>query len=166
MPLGGDIILASDWADLVVPPPRAMYEPTNQNALTNAGQSAGSPVCGVAFTAPPSGRVLVHVSAQLIQTAGTGSPYTYAGGFVRAGATLATGATVHDPSVGEPMGRVSCGGATLSAGVGAGASTIHEGLTPGSPYNVVVVTWVQGGTGGTYTVITRGVLAVPLPFTT
>jgi len=166
MPLGGDIILASDWANLVVPPPRMMYDPTNLTGQTNPGQSAGSPVCGVAFTAPPSGRVLVHTMAQLIQTGGTGSPYTYAGGFVRAGATLATGANVHDPSIGEPMGRVSCGGGTLSAGVGAGASIIHEGLTPGAPYNVVVVTWVSGGTGGNYTVIARGILAVPLPFTT
>lgn len=165
MPQGGDIVYASDINSLVVPPPQQMAEPTNQSNFTNLTPSAGAQICGVAFTAPPSGRVLVQVEASLLLTAGTGGAYAYAGGFVRTGATLGTGGTIHDPSQGEPAGRVSAGSG-LNANVMAGASIMHTGLTPGTVYNVVVVTWVQGGSGGTYTVISRAVLAVPLPLST
>lgn len=124
--------------------PKDNEEATNLTGFSNTAFAAGSPVCGVTFTAPPSGsgKYLWHVNCE---------PDTADDLFVsvetRTGSTIGSGTVVRagssDRSIHPPQiagtGEIQCG-------------TYWEisGLTPGSVYNAFTVHRMTAGTGSIF----------------
>jgi hypothetical protein len=155
VPAGGDIIYASD---VTLPPPQQAASSADENNAANSTPAAGAVVVGVAFVAPPSGRVEVSIYGMFrLNTPATA--IAYVGAQVRAGATVNAGTLVLDPSS-DPGCKVAASGA-LNQWASGTASVILTGLTPGADYNVTAVHWVTGSSP-TMNVISRRVAAVPL----
>jgi hypothetical protein len=107
-------------------------------------------ICGLSFTAPASGKVMVNWRCTL---ANTGNNYTACAPEVRLGASIGAGTVflaVNDDRT------VSTDSTTFE---GQGASTLVTGLSPGTVYNVALNHRVVGGTG---TFLRREVAVVPL----
>lgn len=160
MPAGGDIILAEH---VTYPPPQQMLDGTNQTGINSATAATGSPVCGVAFVAPPSGRVGIHLLANVQVTAGTGAPGAQVGVILRTSATLGGGTVVSNGMTEDPGVSMTWVAPTPPFGGKQSASLMITGLTPGASYNAVVYHQTYGGTGTTFTVYNRAVRAEPLP---
>jgi hypothetical protein len=154
---GGDVVDISD-----VNLPNSVQDSNGDNAtgvtVTTTPQN-GATICGEAFTAPASGRVLIWFSGTF-STLVSGTGQHQMGPQVRSGATVGSGTVVFDPSV-DPGCKVgSSVGQTLSAG----CSILVEGLTAGSSYNVCA-TYFGATLGGTPTMsyFSRQVGAMPAP---
>lgn len=111
-------------------------EATLQNNTTTTFV-AGSPVCGLTFVAPPSGAVLITLSAYFAQKINQQTAivsYT-----VRTGGTIGSGTTV---GTAANANRALVAGDAVNSGAiarnQASRSKRHPGLTPGSTYNVQV----------------------------
>lgn len=114
---------------------------TNQ-AVVSTTFTAGSPVCGVSFTAPPSGQgVMVWHAGFAINTANT----MYVSAEIKNGLTLDAGSVV----VGASTDFALVAGTGLAGGHEDGGGIFRDvsGLTPGNPYNLVVMHRVSGGNG-------------------
>jgi hypothetical protein len=160
VPTGGDPVLASD---VTTTSPVDAADGTNISGFTST-TPVSSPICGVAFTAPKSGRVRVHVSGMVGLTAGTvPNIFIYLGLIVKTGATVGSGAVVSggDLVTTEPGCKIGSSG-VLNAMVGGGASAILPGLTPGSVYNAAAY-MLAAGTGATGFAYYRAVGVDPLP---
>jgi hypothetical protein len=105
--------------------------------------------CGVAFTAPASGRVLVNYNAQ---GSNSTSVATSISPVVRQGATVGAGALVSAASDDDCITHQG------TVEHRRGASRLVTGLTPGSSYNVRLEHRVSSGTG---TVRRRSVIVSP-----
>jgi hypothetical protein len=92
--------------------------------------AAGSPVVGVTFTAPPTGKVYVNVSAHMEEN--LANDFAYMAFEVRTGATIGSGTVVHGAVTQE---GVAIGGANGLVRIVAGNRVLVTGLTPGSSYN-------------------------------
>lgn len=128
-------------------------DPTTSRSTTSTSfTSTLSPanICGTAFVAPTSGKVLITWRATLVNS---GANYTACSFEIRAGSTVGSG-TVFLASADERT--VSTDSTTYE---GQGASEYVSGLTPGANYNVFLTHRVVGGT---QTVLRRTVGAVPL----
>jgi hypothetical protein len=144
--------------DVTYPAPVQASDGTDQTNITVTTPNAGSPVVGVTFVAPQSGRVRVHVQATpRITTAATGA--TICGVIVRAGATLGSGTVVFDGTAQDPGCKVQLNG--FLGFLQMGASSLLEGLIAGATYNAVVYFYVGAGTTGQ--VLARQVGVDPLP---
>lgn len=112
---------------------------------------AGSYVdCGVAFTAPTTGRVMVDWRAQF--------DHDTAGGFVSVSPVIRTGSTV---GAGSVIVAADDSRALISAGTELaqmGTSRLVTGLTPGTVYNVRLEHLQSGGVG---TLLRRAVAVAP-----
>jgi hypothetical protein len=105
--------------------------------------AAGSPVCGVAFVAPPSGRVFVTVTGYL------SSPSNTRRGFLsyemKTGSTIGSGSSVITPAdsraVVNSMAVTSGGPSFLHASF----REMISGLTPGASYNARTMHAHQNG---------------------
>lgn len=159
MPAGGDIILAEH---VTYPAPVQALDGTNQTGVNSATVVTGSPVLGVAFVAPPSGRVSVHLLANVQLTAGTAGPGAQVGVIVRTSATLGGGTVVSNGMTEDPGVSLTWVGAPPTGGK-QGASLMITGLTPGASYNAVVYHQTYGGTGPVFTIYNRAVRVEPLP---
>jgi hypothetical protein len=126
-------------------------EDTAQTGITSGTPAAGSPVCGVAFTAPTTGRVLVQFSAFVDND--TAAQVTYVTIEVREGSMVGSGTVVLAAS--DLNGFYHEGVNQVRGGM------FHpvDGLTPGASYNVRLMHRVLGGTG---TVDDRKVIVIPL----
>lgn len=144
--------------DVTYPAPVQAGDGTDQNSITSTTPVLGSPVVGVVFTAPPSGRVRLHLFAALrITTPATGQ--IYCGVQVRAGSTIGSGTLVFDGIGTDPGCR-----AFLSGMVGYTAGNVSamlEALIPGASYNCSA--WYMVGAGTTGVVMARQVAVDPLP---
>lgn len=158
MPAGGDIIYASDGT---LPAAVQVADGTNLTGINVAGPIAGSPVVGVVFTAPPSGRVRAAVTGTLAATAGTGQINGLLAVQVRTGAVIGAGTLVHDGFAADPGARVVFIG-PINGGVCGSAAMMVSGLTPGAQYNAQTVHGVLG-TSAAMTVYNRAVTVDPLP---
>lgn len=143
MPLAGDYILAADFT-----PSAEDQETGSIGSITSTSFAAGSPVCGVSFTAPTSGIVEVDISAQMSNTGGQ----TYMSFRVGTGGTIGAGTEVVAASADTSV----LNGATSS--VRAGTSKRVTGLTPGATYNAQTMHAVTAGTG---TVLRRTIKVRP-----
>jgi hypothetical protein len=96
---------------------------------TSYGTLSGDP--GVAFTAPASGKVDVHIRAAMVgEAAGIGSQASF---IVRTGSSVGSGTTVVAAADDNSIGMIG------TDDVEAGQSTLVTGLTPGNSYNVQMV---------------------------
>jgi hypothetical protein len=158
VPAGGDVIYASD---VTLPAAVQAVDGTNLTGVTVAGPVAGSPVVGVVFTAPPSGRVRVTVTGTMAATAGTGQINGVLGVQVRTGAVMGGGTLVHDGFAADPGVRIVFIG-PINAGVCGSGSMLVSGLTPGASHNAQAVHGVLG-TSAAITIYNRAVGVDPLP---
>lgn len=155
MVAGGQKVLA---VDVTYPAPVQAVDATDQLNITSSTAAPGSPVCGVVFTAPASGRVRVHINGvPRIVSPATGA--TYLGAVVRAGAVIGSGTLVFDGLGAEPGCRILVQG--YVGYLQAAASTLVEGLTAGAQYNVRAEHLVGVGTQGQ--ILGRAVGVDPLP---
>lgn len=155
MPAGGDVILASDVATTTPVSASDVADLT----ITNTTAAPGSPVVGVVFTAPPSGRVRLHVSSGMrITTPATGQGYLAVQ--VRTGTTIGSGTLAYDGNT-EPGCRCFWSPGTVNGFAQLHASAIVEGLAAGAQYNAQLVHFVQAGT--TAVLMYRRVEVDPLP---
>jgi hypothetical protein len=131
-----EITGAIDWNGATTEQANAVaFVSTSSNTYTNL---AGDP--GTAFTAPPSGKVSVHVSAALdAGAAGTSSDASFQ---IRAGSTVGAGAIVY-PVVDDD--RISLDGTTA---IEVGRTTIVTGLASGTVYNVQMLYKRTGASTG------------------
>lgn len=123
--LAGTTVNAND-----TPPTVSDRSDTAILAFANTSYAAGTPAVGVAFTAPTTGRVLVHLSAFLDNSTAGGQSYC--------SFRLGTGSTV---GAGTQILAADDSRSLLVTGVDQGRFGITElvsGLTPGSVYNVQV----------------------------
>lgn len=120
----------------------ALYQATITTYSTTA--SAGDYAdCAVVFTAPDTGRVLIHWSGAPRNIADGGSPVAYLSPQVRAGGTIGSGSVVLDAD----DRRSVRSNLTGSEGVRAGASHLLSGLTPNTTYNARILHRVTSQTG-------------------
>lgn len=104
--------------------------------------------CGVAFMAPPTGRVLINYNAQSSNT----SVSTLVSPVIREGATVGSGVTVSAASDDDSIAGQA------SNEHRRGATRLVSGLTPGDSYNVRLEHRVSGGTGS---IRRRSVIVAP-----
>jgi hypothetical protein len=135
VPSPGDRIYSDDIATLTT---ATSASGANTATFSNTTPSVQSPTVGTAFTAPPSGKVLVLGHCYV---ANRNALYaTYGGVRVKTGAVLDSGTTVLDPTV-EPAAKI-----TVELFVGRiEATTVQTltALTPGASYNACMVGWVS-----------------------
>jgi hypothetical protein len=120
--------------------------------------TAGTNVCGVAFTAPASGTVLVHWKADFWSA--IADKVSFVSMEVRSGATLGGGSVVVASNSNDALkvsGSVTTG---VEARIGAGTYRLITGLTPGSSYHVRLMHFTESG--GNITVFFRSVLVQPM----
>lgn len=152
----GSQILAADSPAAV-----SDSEGTNITGITSTSWITDTPVCGVAFQAPTSGRVLVTWDAHLEGT--TADTQVRVSTRVRTGSTIDSGTTIAGPhvsrSVHNPQDSSGGGGQRIAAG----SFRVVEGLTPGADYNVVTQHRVAGSGTPEGRVDGRTVAVIPLP---
>lgn len=150
-----DLLPGTTVLGLDTPPTVYAEDSTDITGFTNTTFAAGSPVVGVAFTAPTTGRVKVDWSCRFNPTSNIN---VQIGAHVRTGGTIGSGTTVQDalsekmlesPNVTGTPGRVS-----------AGMYYVVDGLTPGATYNAVVAhRMVSAGSGSLFA---RSICVSPL----
>jgi hypothetical protein len=115
-------------------------DPTNITAISSTTFEAGSPVCGVAFVAPPSGRAAVHWAARMESNTGNGVLVSVE---VRTGSTIGSGTVLSDY---DPQDSHSIEIGDLANGnLQAANFRLITGLTPGASYNARTMQRVTAG---------------------
>jgi hypothetical protein len=124
-----------------------VIETTSLTGITSGSFITGSPACGVAFTAPPSGGVYVTVSGHLKQANNANN--IMLGFEVRSGNSVGAGSVQVSGSSARAL--VAGNAVNASAPVELTASRrcrIQAGtLTPGAAFNVQTLHLVSGGAG-------------------
>lgn len=111
--------------------------------------------CGVVFTAPPSGQVMIHWSGALRNLANTETSVAYLSPEVRTGGTVGSGAVVLAASDARTVRCNLVGVQTIRAG----SAHLLSGLTPGVVYNARLVHRVTSNVGEFFY---RGVIVEPV----
>lgn len=150
-PLVGSTVKAAD-----TPPSVHDDEIINQSVSSTVSQ--GSPICGVSFVAPTSGRVWVIWGGRL--QGDVDGARILLSVHVRTGGTIGAGTTVSAESNQDPITNPGKGATGAANRIGRATYRVVPGLTPGSTYNVVTEHWAATGSG---TVFRRTVTVVPLP---
>jgi hypothetical protein len=132
-------------------------ESTTQPAYSSTTFTAGTQTCAVAFTAPPSGMVVVNWKAFF--QAAINDKMSFVGCEIRTGATLGGGSVLVAANSNDALAV----GGTVTSGVPVrmkGATyKLITALTPGSAYHARVM--YQTESGGNITVFSREVMVVP-----
>lgn len=131
---------------------------TDETGFSNTTFAAGAAPVGVAFTAPPSGVVIVHFSVYMTQNINT--QVTIASFEMKTGVTVGSGTLVGAAANSDRaivVGRAVNAGAVAMAQ--SGNWTLYTGLTPGASYNVRMMHCVDGGSG---TILYRQILVQPM----
>lgn len=145
--LAGQKLRASDLNTASVSNADATSRTTTSASYTTTLSPAN--ICGVSFTAPPSGKVLLLWVTYMVNS---GVGYCLCSPEIRTGSTVGSGTVflaAHDDrtvqSTGTSADRV-------------GASYLATGLTAATVYNVALTHLVQSGTG---TFLRREVTVIP-----
>lgn len=113
----------------------------------------GGTTCSTTFVAPPSGRVMVHNTANLSNSTTSG---VLMGFEIRTGAVVGSGTVV----VAADDDEANSGSGVASVGRRSTVTTpILSGLTPGATYNIRQMFRVSAGTG---TFLSKRITVVPL----
>lgn len=129
--LAGSIVRALDT------PPVQQDAQISTTTTTSTTFAASGTDCAVTFTAPSTGRVLIHISARMINSATGG---TIASPETREGAVVGSGAVIE---VAVESNTISHYGASFSA---QGKTSMLSGLTPGAVYNTRIMMRASSGT--------------------
>lgn len=131
----------SDYQNLTV----QTHNPYDSGTVTSTSftttRSGGTSPVGVAFTAPPSGKVLIHFGAGLLQTAPNPSLVTFQ---ILAGSVIGSGSSISAASDNRSLQAADLTEKQM------GRTCLIDGLTPGSSYNASLMYRRQ--TGGTFTI--------------
>lgn len=150
-----DVLTAAEWNELIGQLGAATTsntDPTVSRTTTSTvftGALTPATVCGMAFIAPPSGKVQITWRATM---ANSGNNYTASSFAVAAGSTVGSGAVFQS---GDDARTVSTDSTTFE---GQGATEYVSGLTPGATYNAYMVHRVVAGIG---TFLRRTIGVVP-----
>lgn len=154
MATAGQIIRAADF-----PASAQDTDTTDQTNLSDTSYAAGSTTCGVAFTAPTSGRVLILWHAEM--RADTADVRLLISVQVREGSVVGSG-TITSAANDEDAAQTSQDVASASrAYLGASSHRVVTGLTAGSSYNVR--TMHKLSSAGTGDIFYRSVDVIPIP---
>lgn len=139
-----DLLAGSTVRGLDTPPTAFDEDTADIVGFTNTTFASGSPVVGVSFTAPTTGRVLVMWHARFNPTSAVAAQVGFA---LRTGAVVGSGTLIQD-GLNEgclESPNVSGGGGRVQGG------TFYplSGLTPGAEYNVVVCHRMSAAGSGT-----------------
>ncbi|MFF7183254.1 hypothetical protein [Streptomyces sp. NPDC008121] len=136
--LAGTTVLAQD-----TPPVQFVTDGTDIVGFTDIVFTAGTPIVGVVFTAPTTGRVRVDWHSRFQPTSAVAAQVAFA---LRSGSTLGAGAMVQDGLNEHCLETPNVSGS--GSRVQASMYSIVSGLTPGSVYNAVVChRMVSAGSG-------------------
>lgn len=139
------------------PQPVLSFSATDITSISSTSFIPGTPVVGIAFTAPDTGKVYIVVSGHMA-SAGIANAYIYLAAEVRTGSTVGSGTVFHAAVTDE---GVSIGQADTNITRISGSNEILvTGLTPGSSYNVRLVYLTTAGTNAT--IFYRAVLVKPV----
>lgn len=143
----GNIIYASDVLMTQVSNADTTARTTTSASFTTVLSPAQ--ICGVAFTAPPSGKVTIAFNCGVQNSS---SPQLSVCSFrIREGSTVGSGTSFYAPDDGRAI--------TSLAYVRGGASEPVTGLTPGAVYNVALEHRVASSGTGTFS--NRSVTVLP-----
>ncbi len=135
-------------------------EVADEAAYSGAAWIPGATPCAVAFTAPPSGAVMVHLKACFLSS--INDKAVWIDSEVKTGAILGSGAVVSGGTANNNDGLVL--GGTVTSGVplklDAGTFKLITGLTPGNSYNARVMYATE--VGGNITILYRQLVVVPV----
>lgn len=149
MPIAaGNIIYASDLLMTEVDNADTTARTTTSTTYTTTLSPAQ--ICGVAFTAPPSGKVSIEWGAGVQNN--TGPNLGVCSFAIRAGSVVGSGTSFQASDDGRAI--------TSLAFIRAGAQSTVTGLTPGTVYNVALEHRVASAGTGTFS--NRSVTVVPL----
>lgn len=138
--------------------PVEVDESTDLVTQTNTTFAPGSPVCGTAFVAPPSGKVYITISGHM-QGNATNS-LAYLSYEVRTGATVGTGTVVQAPITDKGIGTGAVVAGLTQSRASQSRRNLQTGLTPGDTYNVRAM-YLMAGTGS-ISVFSRELLIEPV----
>jgi hypothetical protein len=144
----GAFVLAADFPASVVDSQNATGTTTS---TTFTATLSGGLACGVTFTAPTSGKIVVH-NYSLIQNSGAND--TACGWVLRTGSTVGAGTVVTAASDIRSLRH------KLTTQVLFGAAHMVTGLTAGAVYNVQQAFRCDAGTG---TFAAKELSVVPVP---
>lgn len=151
------VLMPTQRVAIIVVPPSSMFivgtltndstsvqdeQPTAVNTASVTYTATGT-ICGVAFVAPPNGKVWVHWNCEM--QSDTDNAFCLAGWRIRTGSTVNSGTTVVDVNEDRRLTYRRGIGAAVTAGYG--SSHLVTGLTPGKKYNIVHLVRVTAGTG-------------------
>ncbi|MFC6156141.1 hypothetical protein [Kribbella jiaozuonensis] len=133
-----------------------------EGPYSNTTATSGTNVCGVAFTAPASGAVLVHWKADFWSS--QTDKVSFVSMEVRTGATVTAGAGSGSQVVASNSNDALKVSGTVTSGVearlGAGTFRLITGLTPGNSYHVRLMHFTEAS--GNITVFYRQVVVQPM----
>jgi hypothetical protein len=131
-----------------------LYTAVN-NTYGTQSTSGGYSDCVVVFTAPESGRAMIHWSGGVRNIAAASGPVAYLSPEIRAGATAGVGTVLLAADDTRSVRTNLAGNETVRAGA---SHTLVTGLTPGAAYNVRILHRVTSQTGEFFQ---RGLLVAP-----
>ncbi|GIF08646.1 hypothetical protein [Actinoplanes siamensis] len=131
-------------------------EPTDITGISSTSPTAGTPVCGLSFTAPPSGAVYVTVGGRIESSSGGNE--TRLGFEIRAGNAIGSGTVTLGPDFTRAL-TVGTAVNTSQPAVLNASLRYPVDLTPGTVYNVRTMHWVTGASNGA--VIHRTLIVEP-----
>jgi len=148
VPIGaGNIIYASDLLMTTTQTADTTARTTTSTSYTTTLSPAS--ICGVAFVAPPSGKVMIEWGSGVQNGS---SPQLAVTSFaIRADSTVGSGVSFQASDDGRAIAS--------TAFINAGASSEVTGLTPGSTYNVALEHKVASSGTGTFS--NRRVVVIP-----
>lgn len=149
-----DLLAGSTVTGLDTPAAQFDEDTADIVGFTNTAFASGTPIVGVAFTAPTTGRVLVLWHARFNPTSAVAAQVGFA---LRTGAVVGSGTLIQD-GLNEgclESPNVSGGGGRVQGG------TFYplSGLTPGAQYNAVVCHRMTAAGSGT--IFTRYITVTP-----
>lgn len=132
---------------------------TTDETFASATFIPGTAVVGVAFTAPASGKVLIHYSGHISSDVNTNA--VLLSFEMKTGGTVGSGTLVGTAANGDRA--IVCGRAVNSGAVAqlaAGNTALYTGLTPGTTYNVRMMH--AADPGNTSHAFYRQIMVVPV----
>jgi hypothetical protein len=158
----GDITDMRTLATLRQGAPSQVVEATTQSGITSTSFAAGSPVCGLAFVAPPSGKVKMVVSGFIdITLSANVQRRTELAWELREGSSIGSGTEVLAAAAARSVSTAIGSTSGLSTQVVASNEYLVEGLVGGASYNVRTMHRVNGTTC-TGIVVDRRLLVDPV----
>jgi hypothetical protein len=153
VPLAGQTIKAAEFGTVYTD----YQSDTRTTSSGSYGAGTGGTACGVAFTAPPSGKVLIHFKGRLSNNSASG--WSFMAPAVRTGTTVGSGTSVLAASDENAVSFEQH--ATVGERMDIGATCLVTGLTAGASYNAMLEYKANGATG-TSSFTSRKIIVQPV----